>query len=82
MSLIALMVVWFPIEKLKFVVFKFVRYRETLFVNFDWICDDGDDDGGDDDDGIAVDVEVFTLALGRHSGSTFHRRGLSGAAVG
>ena len=43
-------------------------------------CDD--DDGGGDDDGIAVDVEVFTVALGRHSGSTFHRRGLSGAAVG
>ena len=77
MSLIALMVVWFPIEKLKFVVFKFVRYIETLFVNFDWTCDDGDDD-----DGVAVDVEVITVALGRHSGSTFHRRGLSGAAVG
>ena len=72
MSLIALMVVWFSIEKLKFVVFK--------FVNFDWTCDDGDDNGVDD--GIAVDVEVFTVALGRHSGSTFHRRGLSGAAVG
>ena len=79
------MVVWFPIEKLKFVVFKFVRYIETLFVNFDWTCDDGDDDDDDDggdDDGIAVDVEVFKVALGRHSGSTFHRRGLSGAAVG
>ena len=74
MSLIALMVVWFSIEKLKFVVFKFVRYKETLFVNFDWTCDD-------DDDGIAVDVEVFKVALGRQSGSTFHRRGLSGAAV-
>ena len=61
--------------------FEFVRYIETLFVNFDWTCDDGDDDGGVDD-GIAVDVEVFKVALGRHSGSTFHRRGLSGAAVG
>ena len=58
-----------------------MSYIKTLFVNFDWTCDDGDDDGVVDD-GIAVDVEVFTVALGRHSGSTFHRRGLSGAAVG
>ena len=57
---------------------------DILFVNYDWTCDDGDDDDDDDgvDDGIAVDVEVFKVALGRHSGSTFHRRGLSGAAVG
>ena len=77
----SLMAVMFPIKRIKNWGFS-LSDIETLFVNFDWMCDDDGDDDGDDDDGIAVDVEVFTVALGRHSGSTFHRRGLSGAAVG